>query len=252
MKHVFCIGTLLCLLLSACPKVHASFVPDPYNAKLLSADSIMKKVIFFAPFYESIIDDYRADLYIKGKVNLRKKNHILRFIPTMFRIRKGVREYMMETYSDLHFTAPDIYDQKVKASVGNSSEFWELDGRLPEYFHVNVYASTLLYDKLLSPLAPNAMKYYSYHVDSVMGKVHDLQYKISFKPKSKSFQLVSGHMVVSENVWSVREMHFSGRSEMLRFDNMIRMGDVGESDEFLPVHYDVEDRKSTRLNSSHT
>ena len=148
MKHVFCIGTLLCLLLSACPKVHASFVPDPYNAKLLSADSIMKKVIFFAPFYESIIDDYRADLYIKGKVNLRKKNHILRFIPTMFRIRKGVREYMMETYSDLHFTAPDIYDQKVKASVGTSSEFWELDGRLPEYFHVNVYASTLLYDKL--------------------------------------------------------------------------------------------------------
>lgn len=50
LKHVFCIGTLLCLLLSACPKVHASFVPDPYNAKLLSADSIMKKVIFFAPF----------------------------------------------------------------------------------------------------------------------------------------------------------------------------------------------------------
>ena len=46
------------------------------------------------------------------------------------------------------------------------------------------------------------------------------------KPKSKSFQLVSGHMVVSENVWSVREMHFSGRSEMLRFNNMIRMGDV--------------------------
>jgi hypothetical protein len=240
LKRVFCIGTLLCLLLSACPKVQAASIPDPYDASLLSADSIMKKVIFFAPFYESIIDDYRADLYIKGKVNLRKKNHILRFIPTMFRIRKGVREYMMETYSDLHFTAPDIYDQKVKASVGTSSEFWELDGRLPEYFHVNIYASTLLYDKLLSPLAPNAMKYYSYHVDSVMGKVHDLQYKISFKPKSKSFQLVSGHMVVSENVWSVREMYFSGRSEMLRFNNMIRMGDVGESDEFLPVHYDVD------------
>ena len=139
MKHVFCIGTLLCLLLSACPKVQAASIPDPYDASLLSADSIRKKVIFFAPFYESIIDDYRADLYIKGKVNLRKKNHILRFIPTMFRIRKGVREYMMETYSDLHFTAPDIYDQKVKASVGTTSEFWELDGRLPEYFHVNIW-----------------------------------------------------------------------------------------------------------------
>lgn len=240
LRHIIYIGTLLCFLLSVSLKVHASSMPSPYDIKSLSADSIMKKVIFFAPFYETIIDDYRAELYIKGKVNIRKKNHILRFIPTMFRIRKGVREYLMETYSDLHFTAPDIYDQKIKASVGTSSEFWELDGRLPEYFHVNIYASTLLYDKLLSPLAPNAMKYYSYHIDSVMGKMHELQYKISFKPKSKSFQLVSGHMVVSENVWSVREMHFIGRSEMLRFNNMIRMGDVGESDEFLPVHYDVD------------
>lgn len=240
LKHIIYIGTLLCFLLSVSLKVHASSMPSPYDVKSLSADSIMKKVIFFAPFYETIIDDYRAELYIKGKVNIRKKNHILRFVPTMFRIRKGVREYLMETYSDLHFTAPDIYDQKVKASVGTSSEFWELDGRLPEYFHVNIYASTLLYDKLLSPLAPNALKYYSYHVDSVMGEMHDLRYRISFKPKSKSFQLVSGHMIVSENVWSVREMYFVGRSEMLRFNNMIRMGEVGESDEFLPVHYDVD------------
>ena len=65
----------------------------------------------------------------------------------MFRPKKGVREYMMETYSDLHFTAPDIYDQKVKASVGTASEFWEMDGRLPEYFHINIYSPTLLYDK---------------------------------------------------------------------------------------------------------
>ena len=89
-------------------------------------------------------------------------------IPSMFRPKKGVREYMMETYSDLHFTAPDIYDQKVKASVGTASEFWEMDGRLPEYFHINIYSSTLLYDKLLSPLAPNAKKYYTYRIDTVM------------------------------------------------------------------------------------
>ena len=66
-------------------------------------------------------------------------------------MKKGVREYMMETYSELHYTAPDMYDQKVKASVGTSSELWELDGRLLEYFHINIYSSTLLYDKLLSP-----------------------------------------------------------------------------------------------------
>ena len=133
-------------------KAGATAVPQSYAEQRAYADSIMDRVIFFAPFYE-------AELYIKGWANIRKKNHLLRFIPSMFRIKKGVREYMMETYSELHYTASDIYDQKVKASVGTTSELWELDGRLLEYFHINIYSSTLLYDKLLSPLAANAKKY---------------------------------------------------------------------------------------------
>lgn len=144
------------VLLLIVAEAAAKDIPNIYGKRGVSADSIMEKVIFFAPFYESIVNEYRAELYIKGRVNIRKKNHIIRFLPTMFRIRKGVNEYMMETYSDLHFTAPDIYDQKVKAGVGTASEFWEADGRLLEYFHINIYSSTLLYDKLLSPLASNA------------------------------------------------------------------------------------------------
>lgn len=161
-------------------------------------------------FYERVVDEYKAELYIKGWANIRKKNHLLRFIPSMFRMKKGVREYMMETYSELHYTAPDIYDQKVKASVGTSSELWELDGRLLEYFHINIYSSTLLYDKLLSPLASNAKKFYTYYIDSIMGEAHNREFRIRFMPKSKSFQLVGGYMVVSDNVWSVREIRFPG------------------------------------------
>ena len=59
-------------------------------------------------------------------------------------------------------------------------------------------------------------------------------------PKSKSFQLVGGYLIVSDNVWSVREMRFSGRNEMVRFNNLVKMGNVGDSDEFLPLQYDVD------------
>lgn len=228
------------VLLLIVAEAAAKDISNIYGKCGVSADSIMEKVIFFAPFYESIVNEYRAELYIKGRVNIRKKNHIIRFLPTMFRIRKGVNEYMMETYSDLHFTAPDIYDQKVKAGVGTASEFWEADGRLLEYFHINIYSSTLLYDKLLSPLASNAKKYYTYYIDSIMGPEFNRQYKIRFIPKSKSFQLVGGYMVVSDNVWSVREIRFAGRSEMFRFDNLLQLGEVGAPDEFLPVRYMVE------------
>lgn len=158
LKHLICIWIGVCLLCAGLQKAGATAVPQSYAEQRAYADSIMDRVIFFAPFYERIVDEYKAELYIKGWANIRKKNHLLRFIPSMFRIKKGVREYMMETYSELHYTAPDIYDQKVKASVGTTSELWELDGRLLEYFHINIYSSTLLYDKLLSPLAANAKK----------------------------------------------------------------------------------------------
>lgn len=74
----------------------------------------------------------------------------------------------------------------------------------------------------------------------MMGERHALQYKIRFMPKSKSFQLVGGYLIVSDNVWSVREMRFSGRNEMVRFNNLVKMGNVGDSDEFLPLQYDVD------------
>ena len=214
---------------------------NPYTHQEISADSIIERVMTFAPFYEKIVNDYRADLYIKGKLNIRKKNFMFRYLPKMFRMQKGVREYLMESYSDLHFTAPDIYDQKVIAGYGTvfSGGF---QATMLEYFHVNVYSATLLYDRLLSPLAKNGKKYYRYQIDTIMGGQDNLHYKIRFIPKTKSDQLVGGYMIVSSDVWSVREIRFSGRSELLTFENVIKMGEVGDDNEFLPVRYEFEVR----------
>ena len=204
------------------------------------ADSIMERVVFFAPMHREAVKSYEAGLYIKGRVNVRKKNRLIRFIPTMFRLRKGVDEYMAELYSDLHFTAPNLYDQKLKASVGTAREFWEMNDRLPEYFHINVYAPTLLYDQFMSPLDPDARKYYAYRLDSVVRAGREIRYCISFTPRNRSYQLVTGHLVVSNDVWSVRELHFKGRSDLIRFDNHVYMGDVGDDDEFVPVQCQMQ------------
>ena len=213
---------------------------NPYTHQEISADSIIERVMTFAPLYETIVSDYRANLYIKGKMDIQKKNFILRYVPSMFRLQKGVREYLLETYSDLHYTAPNIYDQKVKASQGTVRGNRGLPGLL-EYFNVNIYSSSLLNDeRLLSPLAKNGQKYYKYRIDSVMGDPNNLDYRIRFIPRTKSDQLVGGYMVVSSNVWSVREIRFSGRSELITFTCWIQMGDVGKKNEFLPVRYDVE------------
>ena len=216
------------------------YVMNPYTRQEISADSIIERVMTFAPLYETIVSDYRASLYIKGKMDIQKKNFILRYVPSMFRLQKGVREYLLETYSDLHYTAPNIYDQKVKAYQGTVRGNRGLPGLL-EYFSVNIYSSSLLNDeRLLSPLAKNGQKYYKYQIDSVMGDPNNLDYRIRFIPRTKSDRLVGGYMIVSSNVWSVREIRFSGRSELITFTCWIKMGEVGKKDEFLPVRYNVE------------
>ena len=213
---------------------------NPYTHQGISADSIIERVMTFAPLYETIVSDYRANLYIKGKMDIQKKNFILRYVPSMFRLQKGVREYLLETYSDLHYTAPNIYDQKVIASQGTVRGNRGLPGLL-EYFNVNIYSSSLLNDeRLMSPLAKNGQKYYKYRIDSIMGDPNNLDYRVRFIPRTKSDQLVGGYMIVSSNVWSVREIRFSGRSELITFTCWIKMGDVGKKNEFLPVRYDVE------------
>lgn len=85
-------------------------------------------------------------------------------------------------------------------------------------------------------------KYYRYQIDTIMGGQDNLHYKIRFIPKTKSDQLVGGYMIVSSDVWSVREIRFSGRSELLTFENLIKMGEVGDDNEFLPVRYEFEVR----------
>lgn len=239
MKYIIYIWLTLITLIIFPVTGNSSVIPVTPDKSTLSVDSIIDKVMFYSPLYESLVTDFRADLYIKGKVYIRKRNFLLRYLPSMFRMKKGVKEYIMESYNELHYTAPNIYDQKVKATSGTTEGFRGPGGQLMDYFHANVYSSSLLHSKLVSPLMANAKQYYTYNVDSIIGPPGDRSYLISFTPRNKSYQLVRGYMIVSDDVWSIRKMQFSGRSEYMRFDNLIQMGEVGEEDEFLPRRYDL-------------
>lgn len=234
---------LLCTLLFATfPVVCAGGDTDTLEhsrSRSVFVETIVNNAVEMAPYYGSIVRDYRSDLYVKGRMYVRKKNLLVRFVPTMFKLKKGVKEYLVESYSDLHFSAPNIYDQKVKAVYGTVDRYKGVEGDVLSHFHINIYAPYLLESKLLSPLSPAARKYYSYDVDSVLEEGEHISYRIVFTPKNKSYQLVQGYMIISDGVWSVRELQFTGRSEYLHFDNHITMGDVDTDSEYLPQQYNL-------------
>ena len=180
--------------------------PLVMQARLEAADSIISRMHHAASQYMDFIHEYRAELYIKAQLDIIKKNRGFRFIPGLFRTPKYANRFIVETYSDLHYTAPNIYDQKIKAYTGTLGEAREIPG-ITDYFNVNIYAPYLMGQRLLSPLAPNSNKYYRYTIDSVScDRQQRIEYHIRFIPRNKSFQLMDGKMTITEGAWSVGEI----------------------------------------------
>jgi len=237
MRHILTIRLIiLCLLfpLAGFAKREKVSIPD----KPAVSDSILQCIFQFSPFYSRIIDEYKADLYIKGKLKVHKRNHLIRYVPSMFRFEKHIKDYMMESLSELHYTAPDIYDRKIKAVSGTFPRNRGQITNVMDYLNMNVYSSSLMSDKLLSPLDKRSSKYYTYLLDSVAGSSDCQRYKILIIPKFRGTQLVSGYMWVSDQIWTIRELYIEGVYDVIRFKVHVRMGEEGDV-EFLPVQFDL-------------
>ena len=74
-------------------------------------DHILQNIFQFSPFYSRIVDEYKADLYLKGRVKVHKTNKLVQYIPSMFRLEDGVDDYIIESVSEMHYRAPDIYNR---------------------------------------------------------------------------------------------------------------------------------------------
>ena len=207
--------------------------------KPLVPDSILQNIFEFSPFYSKIVDEYKADVYIKGRVRVHKSNKLVKYIPSMFRLEKGVNDYLVESLSEMHYTAPDIYNRKVKAM---SSTFPRNRGELTDltdFLNMNIYSSSIMTDKLLSPLDEESSKFYTYLLDSIADVGGSRKYKITIIPKFKGTQLVKGYIWVSDEVWTIREVYFEGKFDMIEFKLRNIMGEEG-NEEFLPVHLNLD------------
>ena len=207
--------------------------------KPLVPDRILQNIFQFSPFYSRIVDEYKADLYLKGRVKVHKTNKLVRYIPSMFRLEDGVDDYIIESMSEMHYRAPYIYNRKIKAV---SSTFPQNEGQLADltdFLNMNIYSSSIMTDKLLSPLDKESAQYYTYLLDSVAVTSDHQKYKIRILPKFHSTQLVSGYIWVSDEIWTIREVYFEGKFDMIDFKLRNIMGEDGD-EEFLPVRLDLD------------
>lgn len=156
-------------------------------------DSILTHIFNAANFYASEVEEYKAELYLKGLLKIHKRNRIIKYIPSMFRLEKGVNSYIHESISKLHYTAPSIYDRKVQSISstfpGSESRFFDI----ADFLKFNLYAPSIMEDKVLSPLSKESSIHYNYLLDSV-----------AYRRNGKSTSCVSSHAIPVPSYWKGR------------------------------------------------
>lgn len=203
---------------------------------------VMTGVRKYSSHYSHQVKDYKGQMYVKGAVNVDKQNQLLRFVPFMFRLKKNTKHYVMESMSSLHYTYPDVYDQKVCYAQGTISRGNDYHATILRHIQVNIYKEDMDKQYVYSPLGPEGDKYYKYEIDSIFDYNNDVTYSIHYTPKTNSYQLLKGWFWVSGSNYTVRKMYYEGRDEFFKYKANFDMGTLHSRSELLPVkvHVDID------------
>lgn len=172
---------------------------------------IMRKVIGMAPYYLNNISYYKADVYLKGNLIVNKIPRLLR---KSMEINVGsssenttMKEgdsYLMESYNEIEFTAPDKYFQRVISY--NSTFPSEGDNISPMDFIQASFYQPVLAEMAISPLSPAAFSHYRFKYLGATLQGNFTINKIEVIPKRKSQQLFEGTIYIIEDLWCLHSV----------------------------------------------
>ncbi|OJU48708.1 MAG: hypothetical protein BGN96_11455 [Bacteroidales bacterium 45-6] len=201
------------------------------------AYEIMRKTIAKAPFYQKIVKEYEAECYIKGNMELTKVNKML---DKLSGNDDGVKAseykdklFVQESFSTIKFTAPDRYEQTVKAFKSSIP-----DNKSPKETMGVVIGSLYLPRFLgcISPLHPKAFGYYKFRYEGFTDENGDNVNKIKVIPKLKDPELFSGYIYIADNSWDIRNADLTSSVYGIDQHFVITYGKLSEA-VYLPTAF---------------
>ena len=219
------------------------------------AYSIMRKAIGLAPYYLNNVSYYKAEVYLKGNMVINKIPRLLRKsmkIETSDngasvsagskpkkeeKLLKAGDSFLMESFNEIEFTAPDKYFQKMISY--NSTFPSQGNGISPMEFIQASFYQPVLADMAISPLAPNAFSHYNFKYLGATLQGNFTLNKIQVIPKRKSQQLFEGTIYIIEDLWCLQSVDLT--NENLFGKISIRQLYIPVQDEiWMPVSHKFE------------
>jgi hypothetical protein len=207
---------------------------------------IMRKVIGIAPYYLNNISYYKAEVYLKGNLVVNKIPKLLqksmkvestgnstsisgggKAAPEEKLIKEG-DVYLMESFNEMEFTAPDRYVQK---TISFNSTFPDQGSDIsPMDFIEASFYEPVLADMAISPLSPQAFSYYKFKYLGSSLQGNFTINKIQVIPKRKSQQVFEGTIYIIEDLWCLHSVDLTN-------ENLV--GTIKVQQLYIPVQDEV-------------
>ncbi|MDH6355227.1 hypothetical protein M2132_001565 [Dysgonomonas sp. PH5-45] len=175
------------------------------------AYEIMRQAIKKAPVHARMVSSYKSECYIKGVFELQKVGKLVDMLSKTDGMKMSDMKdklFIQESLNEIEFTAPNKYEQTVKAFSSTIPDDFEAKDAL------TLMRGSLYEEKFsgaISPLNPSALDYYNFRYEGFTENGKETINKIKVIPKYDNPMLFKGWVYIAEGTWDLRnaELTFS-------------------------------------------
>lgn len=209
-------------------------MPSFIFAKVTADSLVMDRLFSYKRNLAPNISGFTDDFYLKYSFRTVRRNPTLIFVPTMYSIARGNRNYIGENIGRISFKAIDDYriDQKtLKSTIPHNRKAMDV---MMRFIIPNLYGISLFDKYMLSPFNYNNRIFYRYRISiSDEGRAC-----VNFTPKLNNTQLVKGFAIIDRYTGKIIHTRFSGEYDMVTFEVNAYMGDDDTPYALLPTRCD--------------
>lgn len=210
------------------------YIPSFIFSSGLVDSLVMNRLFSYKRNFSSNINETSQNFYLKYTFRTIKRNPTLFFIPTMFSIAKGERNYIGENIGTITFKDIDRYEinqQIVKSTIPHNRKTMSI---MTKYIIPNLYGVSLFDKYMLSPFNYNNHIFYRYRISNVGNE----RVCVTFSPKLNNTQLVKGFAIIDKYTGRIIHTRFQGEQDMISFEVNAEMGDNASPHSLLPQKCD--------------
>jgi len=204
------------------------------------AYAIMRKAIAKAPYYQSVIKESTYEAYTKGSGKLVSS-------PKSFEKMAGEdltyfkdKMFVLESVSEYKFTAPDKYEQTVKAYSSTIPNFADPKDAMATGM-ISLYQPML--GAIISPLNPKSFSYYRFKYEGYEEENGQIINKIRIIPKMKDAKLLEGIIYIADDEWNIRYAEFTVHHPILQMHYRLNYHPVAEG-----IYLVTDNQASAKIN----